>query len=551
MVPMAIGQYRVVRQIGKGGMGVVYLAEHSLLGRPAAIKVLLKEYSENEAIVKRFFTEAKVVTAIADPGIVQVFDFGHDVDGSAFIVMELLEGESLQTRLKRSGRLEVYEAIRLMAQIASSLGAAHAKGVIHRDLKPDNIFIVGDPAVSGGERTKILDFGIAKLADPEQGTMKTSTGVVMGTPVYMSPEQCRGASTLDHRSDIYALGCVLFTLVCGRPPFHAAGSGDLIVAHIRDLPPRPSSLIPGLIPELEAVILRCLQKHPDARFQTTSELARALRQIEAHLLGATPEQLRLSGLLDLLPRGSTNSLPAVSGGGHGSGVDAAGANGTLPEIQVLTGDRDLTYELSQPATAGLSATRDDARSASGARAASGHVASDGASHGEVAASSGTTLGLATGAAQVTPVRARRGRAVAAVAALALTAGMIALVLGGGATHDPAVTPPAPTATRMVDPDSDRSPDPRPPLAPSPAAAATAPVDGGTADAGAATDALAPAAAPPADAPAVAVPSPTHRPGPVHRPVTGKPPGRTPASGGTPGGTSNDRSPGSSTVDRGD
>ena len=311
MVPMAIGQYRVVRQIGKGGMGVVYLAEHSLLGRPAAIKVLLKEYSENEVIVKRFFTEAKVVTAIADPGIVQVFDFGHDVDGSAFIVMELLEGESLQTRLKRSGRLEVYEAIRLMAQIASSLGAAHAKGVIHRDLKPDNIFIVGDPAVSGGERTKILDFGIAKLADPEQGTMKTSTGVVMGTPVYMSPEQCRGASTLDHRSDIYALGCMLFTLVCGRPPFHAAGSGDLIVAHIRDLPPRPSSLIPGLIPELEAVILRCLQKHPDARFQTTSELARALRQIEAQLLGATPEQLRLSGLLDLLPRGSTNSLPAV------------------------------------------------------------------------------------------------------------------------------------------------------------------------------------------------------------------------------------------------
>jgi eukaryotic-like serine/threonine-protein kinase len=281
----AIGPYRITAKIGEGGMGTVWVGEHTLLGRRAAIKVLLPEYTSREEIVQRFFNEARAVTAISDPGIVQVFDFGHAL-GSAYIVMELLEGEAMDARLRRIGRFAPLDAMRLMAQVSISLGAAHAKGVVHRDLKPENIFIVGDPAVTGGERTKILDFGIAKLAGNESSGLKTRTGMVMGTPVYMSPEQCRGASTIDSRSDIYALGCVLFTMVCGRPPFESDATGDLIIMHVRDAPPVPSSLVPGLPPELDALIARCLAKDPSHRFQTTSELVHGLAAVEQALFGA-------------------------------------------------------------------------------------------------------------------------------------------------------------------------------------------------------------------------------------------------------------------------
>jgi eukaryotic-like serine/threonine-protein kinase len=282
----SIGSYRITSKIGEGGMGTVWVGEHTLLGRRAAIKVLLPEYSNREEIVQRFFNEARAVTAISDPGIVQVFDFGHAL-GSAYIVMELLTGEAMDARLRRIGRFAPADAIRLMAQVATSLGAAHAKGVIHRDLKPENIFIVGDPAVTGGERTKILDFGIAKLAGVESSGVKTRTGMMMGTPVYMSPEQCRGASTIDARSDIYSLGCVLFTMLCGRPPFESDATGDLIIMHVRDAPPAPSSLVPGLLPELDALLACCLEKDPNRRYQTTNDLVQALAAAETALF-ATP-----------------------------------------------------------------------------------------------------------------------------------------------------------------------------------------------------------------------------------------------------------------------
>jgi serine/threonine protein kinase len=291
----SIGPYRIVRKLGEGGMGAVWMGEHMLLGRRAAIKVLLREFSAKQDIVQRFFNEARAVTAIADPGIVQVFDFGYHTDGSAYLVMEVLEGEAMDARLKRIGRFTAIDAVRLMAQVATSLGAAHAKGVIHRDLKPENIFIVGDPAVTGGERSKILDFGIAKLSSDEPGKMKTRTGIMMGTPVYMSPEQCRGLSTIDARADIYSLGCVLFTMVCGRPPFDADGSGDLIIMHVRDVPPSPSAFMPGLPPELDALILRCLAKDPGHRFQSTQEMVYALGAVESVLYGVDPGQWQGGG----------------------------------------------------------------------------------------------------------------------------------------------------------------------------------------------------------------------------------------------------------------
>src|SRR5262245_9372543 len=195
-------------------MGTVYLGEHILLGRRAAIRTLLPTLSSNREIVDRFFNEARAISAISDPGVVQIFDFGYHVDGTAYIVMEVLEGESLATRLERMGKLPLVDALRLARQLSSSLAAAHTRRIIHRDLKPGNVFVIRDPEVPGGERTKILDFGICKLGDPEHAHT-TLTGTMLGTPVYMSPEQCRGAGRVDHRSDIYSLGCVLFHMIVG------------------------------------------------------------------------------------------------------------------------------------------------------------------------------------------------------------------------------------------------------------------------------------------------------------------------------------------------
>ncbi|MEZ4363019.1 MAG: protein kinase [Kofleriaceae bacterium] len=284
MVGSQLGAYRVLSQIGVGGMGVVWLAEHTMLGRRAAIKVLHPMFTAQPEVVSRFFNEARAATQISDPGIVQIFDFGHHTDGSAYIAMELLEGETLERRRQRLGRLPVTEALRILRQISSTLGVAHARGIVHRDLKPENIFLVPDPEVIGGERSKVLDFGIAKLTG--EGGVKTHTSAVLGTPTYMSPEQCRGAGHVDQRADVYALGCVLFTLLTGRPPFEAEGSGELIAMHLREAPPAPSSRVPGIPPEVDALVLRCLSKDPAQRFPSGSELA-----IELGRLAGTPTHL--------------------------------------------------------------------------------------------------------------------------------------------------------------------------------------------------------------------------------------------------------------------
>src|ERR1700755_3224491 len=194
MVPgTQVGVYRLLQQIGEGGMGAVWLAEHTMLGRRAAIKLLHPMFNAEQDIVGRFFNEARAATAISDPGIVQIFDFGHHIDGTAYIAMEALDGEALDKRLSRLGRLSIGDAMRIMRQVASTLGVAHARGIIHRDLKPENIYLVRDPEVAGGERAKVLDFGIAKLTGDIAMGSQTQTSAVMGTPAYMSPEQCRGA----------------------------------------------------------------------------------------------------------------------------------------------------------------------------------------------------------------------------------------------------------------------------------------------------------------------------------------------------------------------
>ena len=274
-----IGAYRVLGKLGEGGAGVVYAAEHTLLGRRAAVKVIQAGLSHQRPVIDRFFREARTLTQLADPGIVQVFDFGFHADGSAFIVMELLEGEPMDRRLRRVGRFHVIEALRIGKLICQSMAAAHAKGIVHRDLKPENLYLVGDPAVTGREQVKVLDFGIAKLT-VSHDVSATATGALLGTPVYMSPEQARGAGKVDARADIYSLGCVLTTMLTGSPPFFGDGFGDLIVAHLQSLPPRPSSRVPELPAAVDALVLRCLEKDPAQRFQTMIEVASAIDKIE-------------------------------------------------------------------------------------------------------------------------------------------------------------------------------------------------------------------------------------------------------------------------------
>jgi serine/threonine-protein kinase len=276
MLGEVIGSYRVVSLLGSGGMGAVWLAEHTLLGRRVAIKFLLPEVSRSPAIVDRFFAEARAATRIADPGIVVVYDFGWHTGGAAYIVMEHLAGESVQARL-RHGRFAVVDAVRVVQHAAMAMAVAHGAGIIHRDLKPDNLFLVPDPVVPGGERVKILDFGIAKLLGDEHGNpSRTRTGLIMGTPTYMSPEQCRGAPDVDHRTDIYALGCVLFHLLCGRLPFVASTPADMIAAHLRETPPLPSMFVPQIPITIDTIAMRCLAKQAGDRYASMTELARAL-----------------------------------------------------------------------------------------------------------------------------------------------------------------------------------------------------------------------------------------------------------------------------------
>lgn len=267
-------------------MGIVYMARHLQLDRVAVVKVLRASLAENESMVKRFINEAKVAASIGHSGIVDVLDIGHLENEQVFILMEYLKGESLGKRLEREGKLDERVAIAFAQQIARALVAAHDRSVIHRDLKPDNIFLVPDAEVVGGERVKLLDFGIAKLLERDV-SLVTKTGAMMGTPAYMSPEQCRGAGKVDHRSDLYTLGVILFEMLCGRRPFVKAGYGSYILAHVNEPPPSVIELNPDASPLLAQVIARLLAKHPKNRFQSSRELVAALRAVRVTTQGGT------------------------------------------------------------------------------------------------------------------------------------------------------------------------------------------------------------------------------------------------------------------------
>src|SRR3954453_1264118 len=244
-------------------MGEEYPAEHRHLKRKAAVKLLAPELVGRPDLLERFFLEARATSAIAHPGIVQVFDCELDATGRPYTVMEFLEGETLAAVLARRGALPGLMAARLARGMAEALEAAHAKGIVHRDLKPENIFVQAQPPDS----VKLVDFGIAKLAgDFRAGQVhQTRSGAMMGTPLYMSPEQCRDSANIDSRTDLYSLGCVLFEMLTGHPPFTHATLGDLVVAHMTEAPPDALVVNPSVPPALAALTAELLRKNPGER----------------------------------------------------------------------------------------------------------------------------------------------------------------------------------------------------------------------------------------------------------------------------------------------
>ena len=270
-----IGNYRVVKGLGEGSMGSVCLAQHPVIGRKVAIKLLRPDLSEYPDVVARFFNEARAIHAVGHENVVEVLDFGQTDKGQPYFIMEFLEGESLSEAIGR-GPMDPAQAVIIGNQLCGALSAAHAKGIVHRDLKPQNIQLVAKP--DGGLHVKVLDFGVAKLLDSLGGahSARTRTGSVMGTPLYMAPEQCRGAGAVDYRADIYSLGVVLFEMLVGRPPFVAEGLGDLLTMHMFHEPPRLHDELPQLPEHLAAAVMKALAKEPGDRFQSMDEFRDAL-----------------------------------------------------------------------------------------------------------------------------------------------------------------------------------------------------------------------------------------------------------------------------------
>ena len=314
LINQTIGNYRVIRLLGEGGMGVVYLAQHPVIGRKVAIKLLHAVLARDADIVSRFFNEARAIHMIAHENIVEILDFGQTTDGQPYFIMEYLEGESLSDMVGR-GAMPPDTVSLIGEQMCRALGAAHAKGIVHRDLKPHNVQICAK--ADGALQVKILDFGVAKiLASPDGAqSVKTRTGSLMGTPLYMSPEQCKGSGTLDHRTDIYSLGVMLFEMVAGRPPFTAEGVGELFAKHMLEEAPPLLRFAPSAPPQMAAAIMKSLAKDPGERFQSMDDFRKALVgevKLPAPAAQVGAGRTELAPALTMSPRAATTLSSATS-----------------------------------------------------------------------------------------------------------------------------------------------------------------------------------------------------------------------------------------------
>jgi serine/threonine-protein kinase len=289
--------YEVLRVIGEGGMGRVYEAKHARLpNKRYAVKVLHGDLSRQPDVVTRFQREAETASTLSHPNVIGVYDVNRTHDGRPYIVCEMLEGEELGDYLERAGKLPVGPAVRIVRQVCHALGDAHAHGIVHRDVKPENVFLTGDPEAP---LAKVIDFGISKAA--ETGASLTKTGMVMGTPAYMAPEQARG-DKVDKRADIYAVGAILYHALTGRRPFDETDPLATLTAVLVQEPARPCSIVPSLPPALEVVVQRAMAKDPADRYQTLEDLDAELMPFDVDSDGV---------VLPIAPKISVSKSPTV------------------------------------------------------------------------------------------------------------------------------------------------------------------------------------------------------------------------------------------------
>src|SRR5215471_808095 len=290
-----VGEYHIVGKLGEGGMGAVYAAKHPVIGKKAAVKVISQELCTDPDAVERFVQEARAVNQIGHQNIVDAFNFGTLTDGRCYFVMEWLQGESLGDRLRR-GRMTMNEVLDVLEQVCRALEAAHEKGIIHRDLKPDNVFLVG--VKDDKPIVKLLDFGLAKLTgEHEMQLQRTRSGVVMGTPLYISPEQARGRN-VGTPTDIYALGVVAYEMVLGRAPFVADSAMDIISMHLHQIPPSPRQLWPEVPGAIEVLLMSMLDKDPAQR-PPASKVRQRILELRKMMLGSTDSSKALPAPLEV------------------------------------------------------------------------------------------------------------------------------------------------------------------------------------------------------------------------------------------------------------
>ncbi|HEY5920262.1 MAG TPA: serine/threonine-protein kinase [Kofleriaceae bacterium] len=342
------GRYLVTRKIGQGGMGAVYEATHTLIGKRVAVKVLLEKYAQREAIVKRLKQEAQLASSIGNEHIIDITDFGNTEDGRTFVVMEFLEGESLAECLSRESKLPEQRILRVSQQTASALAAAHAKGVVHRDIKPENIFLLKRKEM---DFVKVVDFGISKSlrqsSEEEEAVRLTQTGMVLGTPLYMSPEQARGDEDLDHRVDIYALGVIMYETAAGRVPF--SGNNYLsVISQVLNEDPKPVREVrPELSEEFEAIVSRAMAKNRNDRYESATEMANDLSALLDDPTHST-ERAKITGPRRLLPR---PKIPRMAFAVGGIGV-AVGAAAII--VVLLMGSKQKKERAKQPIAGAVS-----------------------------------------------------------------------------------------------------------------------------------------------------------------------------------------------------
>lgn len=331
-----VGPYRVIAKIGQGGMGAVYKAENTRTGLTVVLKILLRQHTRDKELLWRFFNEAKAASQLDHDNIVDVYDAGRLDDGTAYIAMEYLPGQTLGDLLDQQDKMSVAAGAYVCWCMAKALESAHSEGIIHRDLKPDNIHIVPDDHAPHGFRVKLLDFGIAKLMWDNISSERTATGVMLGTPAYMAPEQCRSLRSIDGRADLYALGCILYEVLTGMPPFVAEGAGELLAAHVTEHPPRLRKRDSTLPRQLEELGLALLAKDPADRPATAADVAQALLPL-AQLPQHTSKTKRKKDLPETSP-----ALSARAREGTPGTVDSAemtsihdGGSRAMPTVKTL------------------------------------------------------------------------------------------------------------------------------------------------------------------------------------------------------------------------